>query len=70
MGRGQHDEATELLTGVRRPGSTNPADVAVGQALARVAAYATPRPEPAGPTDPVRSRPASRVRPNPFRVGP
>jgi hypothetical protein len=70
LGRGKADEATELLTSVLRTGSTNPADQAVHQALARTRAAARPAAPALASPDPVHSRPVTRVRPNPYRVGP
>lgn len=71
MGRGQDDEAVELLEGVKRPGSTNPADLGLDQAMAAISVHRAERDTRAKPasTDPTSAkvRPAGRVRPNPYR---
>jgi len=73
VGRHQHDEALAVLTQVERPESTNPADIAVFAAKARIqadqAAHAakTEAHEAAKRRTPTKARPASRVRPNPWR---
>ncbi len=76
-GRGHLEDALDLLASVTTPVTTNPAQVAAASALARLRTYAA---ELNAPTDPRRQpsrggapagryRPASRRRPNPYRVG-
>ncbi len=71
VGRGLTDQAIEVLTEVHAPGSTNPAQVGVAAALARLdAKKAADAAEPAASKHahtPAKRRPAGRTRPNPFR---
>ena len=73
VGRNQHDEAIGVLTQVERPESTNPADIAVFAAKARIQAdqaahnARTQAHEATRRRTPTKARPASRVRPNPWR---
>lgn len=71
VSRGNTDQAVELLTEIRTPGSTSPSQAGVIATLARLAAKqaaesAEPAPSRHTPT-PAKRRPVNRIRPNPFR---